>query len=103
MSYQRFNRADDIIENQRTIVTSGMWSAGSTRLTTNFFRSTTQGATTASFIENYQTASTSTDAEVQFAAGYAAKGGSGSIGNTSDTNDGNRESKAMYSQFDNFQ
>ena len=99
MSYQRFNRADDIIENQRTIVTSGMWSAGSTRLTTNFFRSTTQGATTASFIENYQTASTSTDAEVQFAAGYAAKGGSGSIGNTTDTNDGNRESKAMYSQF----
>ena len=49
MSFQRFNRAEDVIENQRTIVTSGMWSGGSTRLTTNFFTLATQGASTASF------------------------------------------------------
>jgi len=99
MSYQRFNRADDIIENQKTTITSGMWTGGSTRLTTNFFRSTTQGASSASYIDSYQTTATDSDAEVQFAAGYANIDGKGSIGNTSDTNDGNRESKAMYSQF----
>ena len=99
MSYQRFNRADDIIENQRTIVTSGMWTGGSTRLTSNFCTSSAQGASSASYIDVYQTASTSADSEVQFAIGYANVNGSGSIGNTSDTNDGNRETKAMYSQF----
>ena len=99
MSYQRFNRADDIIENQRTIVTSGMWTGGSTRLTANFCTSSEQGASSASYIDVYQTASTSADSEVQFAIGYANIDGSGSIGNTSDTNDGNRETKAMYSQF----
>jgi len=99
MSYQRFNRADDIIENQKTTITSGMWTGGSTRLTSNFCTSSTQGASSASYIDSYQTASTSADAEVQFAVGYANIDGKGSIGNTSDTNDGNRETKAMYSQF----
>ncbi len=99
MSYQRFNRADDIIENQKTTITSGMWTGGSTRLTSNFCTSSAQGASSASYIDVYQTASTSADAEVQFAIGYANVNGSGSIGNTSDTNDGNRETKAMYSQF----
>ena len=99
MSYQRFNRADDIIENQKTTITSGMWTGGSTKLTSNFCTSSTQGASSASYIDSYQTASTSADAEVQFAVGYANIDGKGSIGNTSDTNDGNRETKAMYSQF----
>jgi hypothetical protein len=99
MSYQRFNRADDIIENQKTTITSGMWTGGSTRLTSNFCTSSAQGASSASYIDSYQTASTSADAEVQFAVGYANIDGKGSIGNTSDTNDGNRETKAMYSQF----
>ena len=99
MSYQRFNRADDIIENQKTTITSGMWTGGSTKLTSNFCTSSTQGASSASYIDVYQTASTSADAEVQFAVGYANIDGKGSIGNTTDTNDGNRETKAMYSQF----
>ena len=99
MSYQRFNRADDIIENQKTTITSGMWTGGSTKLTSNFCTSSTQGASSASYIDVYQTASTSADAEVQFAVGYANINGKGSIGNTTDTNDGNRETKAMYSQF----
>jgi|SRR5210317_611209 len=99
MSYQRFNRADDIIENQKTTITSGMWTGGSTKLTSNFCTSSAQGASSASYIDSYQTASTSADAEVQFAVGYANIDGKGSIGNTSDTNDGNRETKAMYSQF----
>jgi len=99
MSYQRFNRADDIIENQKTTITSGMWTGGSTKLTSNFCTSSTQGASSASYIDVYQTASTSADAEVQFAVGYASLVGSGSTGNATDTNDGNRETKAMYSQF----
>ena len=36
MSFQRFNRADDIVENQRTTITSGLWTGGGTQLTTFF-------------------------------------------------------------------
>jgi hypothetical protein len=101
MSFQRFNRAEDVIENQRTIVTSGMWSGGSTKLTTNFFTLATQGASTASFVEVYNKATSDASSEVQFAVGYAQIDGKGTVGNTTDTNDGNRETKAMYSQFRN--
>ena len=40
-------------------------------------------------------------AEVQFAIGYAHLEGSGSIGNTTKLNSGNRDSAAMYRQFRN--
>ena len=33
MSFQRFNRTDDIVENQRTTVTSGLWTGGGTNVT----------------------------------------------------------------------
>ena len=33
MAYQRFNRAHDIVENQRTTISSGLWSGGSAELT----------------------------------------------------------------------
>ena len=42
MSFQRFNRADDIVENQRTTVTSGLWTGGGTSVT-SFFTASTQG------------------------------------------------------------
>ena len=43
----------------------------------------------------------SSSAEVQFAIGYAHLEGSGSIGNTTKLNSGNRDSAAMYRQFRN--
>ena len=33
MSYQRFNPENDIVENQRTTISSGLWSGGSATLT----------------------------------------------------------------------
>jgi len=105
MSFQRFNRADDIVENQRTIVTSGLWTGGSTTLTISgvngFYTSSTQGASSGSYLDVYNINPSSSAAEVQFALGYAHYAGSGSIGNTTKVIQGKRETAAIYSQFKN--
>ena len=101
MSFQRFNRADDIVENQRTTVTSGLWTGGGTNVT-SFFTASTQGNQSASYLEIYNAnPATDTSAEVQFSLGYAHYAGSGSIGNSTKTTAGDRQSSAMYSQFKN--
>jgi len=98
MSYQRFDRANDIIENQRTTVTSGLWTGGSTTLTTFF-----TGSTTSSYFVDVYNANPASDtsAEVQFALGYAHIDGSGSLGNTTKTTSGDRQTAALYRQFRN--
>ena len=97
--FQRFDRENDIVENQRTTVSSGLWSGGSGTLTTFF---TSSADTTAHVKDIYKSnPATDTAAEVQFAIGYASFGGSGSLGNTTDTTAGNRESAALYRQFAN--
>jgi hypothetical protein len=97
--FQRFDRENDIVENQRTTVSSGLWSGGSGTLTTFF---TASADATAHVKDVYKTDPASdTAAEVQFAIGYAHSGGSGSLGNTTDTTAGNRESAALYRQFAN--
>ena len=95
MSYQRFDRANDIIENQRTTVTSGLWTGGST----TFFT----GSTTSSYFVDVYNANPASDtsAEVQFALGYAHIDGSGSLGNTTKTTSGDRQTAALYRQFRN--
>ena len=101
MSFQRFNRADDIVENQRTTVTSGLWTGGGTNIT-SFFTASTQGNQSASYVEIFNANPASdTSAEVQFSLGYAHYAGSGSIGNSTKTTAGDRQSAAMYSQFKN--
>ena len=101
MSFQRFNRADDIVENQRTTVTSGLWTGGGTNIT-SFFTASTQGNQSASYVEIFNAnPATDTAAEVQFSLGYAHYAGSGSIGNSTKTTAGDRQSAAMYSQFKN--
>ena len=101
MSFQRFNRADDIVENQRTTVTSGLWTGGGTSIT-SFFTASTQGNQSASYVEIFNANPASdTSAEVQFSLGYAHYAGSGSIGNSTKTTAGDRQSAAMYSQFKN--
>ena len=99
MSFQRFDRQNDIIENQRTTVTSGLWTGGSTTLSTFFTSSTTSSY----FVDVYNAnPATDTSAEVQFALGYAHIDGSGSKGNqSSQTTSGDRQTAALYRQFRN--
>ena len=99
MSFQRFDRQNDIIENQRTTVTSGLWTGGSTTLTSFFSASTTSSY----FVDVYNAnPATDTSAEVQFALGYAHIDGSGSKGNqSSQTTSGDRQTAALYRQFRN--
>jgi len=101
MAYQRFNRANDIVENQRTTISSGLWSGGSAELTA-FYTQSTNGNITGSFLELYnEDPNLSSSAEVQFAVGYAHLEGSGSKGNTTKLTDGGRQTAALYRQFRN--
>ena len=98
MSFQRFDRQNDIIENQRTTVTSGLWTGGSTTLSTFFTSSTTSSY----YVDVYNANPASdTSAEVQFALGYAHIDGSGSLGNTTKTTTGDRQTASLYRQFRN--
>ena len=101
MAFQRFNRANDIVENQRTTISSGLWSGGSAELT-SFFTQSSNGNITGSFLELYnEDPNLSSSAEVQFAIGYAHLEGSGSKGNTTKLTTGGRQTAALYSQFRN--
>ena len=98
MSFQRFDRQNDIIENQRTTVTSGLWTGGSTTLAAFY-----TGSTTSSYFVDVYNANPASDtsAEVQFALGYAHIDGSGSLGNTTKTTTGDRQTASLYRQFRN--
>lgn len=100
MAFQRFNRQNDIVENQRTKISSGLWSAGSSTLT-SFFTQSNNGNITGSFLEIYNLDPTGSTAEVQFSLGYAHIAGSGSAGNTTKLTTGGRQTAALYRQFRN--
>ena len=91
---------NDIASTERTTVSSGLFSGGATSLS-EFYYSSTLGDVSASYIPVYDKATTDSTAQVQFAVGYANYGGSGSIGNTTKTTAGNRETAALYRQFRN--
>ena len=81
-TYQIFDRDNDVVENQRTTISSGLWTGGSSTLT-SFFTQSSNGNITGSFLELYnEDPNVSSSAEVQFAVGYANIHGSGSTGNT---------------------
>jgi len=100
MAFQRFNRANDIVENQKTTISSGLWSGGSSTLT-SFYTQSSNGNITGSFLESYNINPSSSAAEVQFALGYAHIDGSGSAGNTTKLTTGGRQTAALYRQFRN--
>ena len=101
MAYQSFNAETDIVENQRTTISSGLWTGGSATLT-SFFTQSTNGNITGSFLELYnEDPNQSSSAETQFAIGYAHVHGSGSKGNVSKLTTGGRQSAALYRQFRN--
>ena len=93
--------ADDKSVITTTKVSSGLFTGGVGTLT-SAFSSSVAGDTTASYIEIFdKNPQSDTTAEVQYALGYAHFAGSGSIGNTTKTTAGNRESAALYRQFSN--
>lgn len=98
--YTDLDLDNDIVENQRVIVSSGIFSGGAGSHT-SFYTSSLQGNQSASFVNVYDKAQTDSTREVQFAIGYAHYGGSGSLGNTTKTANGNRETAALYRQFAN--
>ena len=101
MAFKRFNPTDDIVENQKTTISSGLWSGGSAELT-SFFTQSSNGNITGSFLELYnEDPNLSSSAETQFAVGYAHIEGSGSKGNTTKLTTGGRQTAALYSQFRN--
>jgi len=101
MAFQRFNPENDIVENQRTTISSGLWSGGSATLT-SFFTQSTNGNITGSVLELYNVdPNTDTSAETQIAVGYANIHGSGSAGNTTKLTTGGRQTTALYRQFRN--
>ena len=101
MAFQRFNPENDIVENQRTTISSGLWSGGSSTLT-SFFTQSNNGNITGSVLELYNVdPNTDTSAETQIAVGYANIHGSGSAGNTTKLTTGGRQTAALYRQFRN--
>ncbi len=101
MAFQRFNPENDIVENQRTTISSGLWTGGSSTLT-SFFTQSLNGNITGSVLELYNVdPNTDTSAEVQVAVGYANIHGSGSTGNTTKLTTGGRQTAALYRQFRN--
>ena len=102
--FTRFDFENDVVENQRTKISSGIFSGGSGTLQT-FFSTSTQGVASASYVDVYHqdpnVTSTSGTSEIQFAIGYANINGSGSAGNVTKLNAGGRQTAAMYRQFRN--
>ena len=100
-TFQIFDKENDVVENQRTTISSGLWTGGSGTLTAAYTQST-NGNITGSFLDIYnEDPNLSSSAEVQYAVGYAHFDGSGSRGNTTKLTTGGRQSKALYSQFRN--
>ena len=101
MAFQRFNPENDVVENQRTTISSGLWTGGSSTLT-GFFTQSSNGNITGSVLELYNVdPNTDTSAETQIAVGYANIHGSGSAGNTTKLTTGGRQTAALYRQFRN--
>jgi len=77
MSFNRLAPEDFVVSSDS--ITATLWSAGAVSLT-NFFTSSTQEAGSSGnfYLNIYQTASTDSSAEVQFAIAYGNKYGSGS-------------------------
>ena len=94
--FTRFRGNDTMIENQKSIVSSGMWSNGTGTLASFYTSSTQTGSTGKYFYDIYHEDPAGTTAEVQFAVSYGDYLGSGSVLTHEGTD--NSPSKAMYSQ-----
>ena len=94
------NKENDVVENQRTKVSSGIFSGGSGTLAT-FFTASALGDVSGSYYAVYNKVTSDSTSEIQFDIGYANHGGSGSAGNTTKLTSGGRQTAGMYRQFRN--
>ena len=94
--FTRFRGNDTMIENQKSVVSSGMWSTGTGELTSFYTSSTQSGSTGQYFYDVYHEDPSASTAAVQFAVSYGDYRGSGSVLTHEGTD--NSPSKAMYSQ-----
>ena len=97
MAFKAFQPTDIVISSDS--VTATLWSTNTPTLTT-FITSSTQVASTAGnyYYNVFQTASTSTAAEVQFALAYGNAAGSGSL-NFNNLVNGRSPSSTIYGQY----
>ena len=97
MAFKAFQPTDIVISSDS--ITATLWSTNTPSLTT-FFTSSTQVASTAGnyYYNVFQTSSTSTGAEVQFAIAYGNAAGSGSL-NFNNLVNGRSPSSTIYGQY----
>ena len=98
--FTRFDFDNDVVENQRTKVSSGIFSGGSGTLAT-FYTASDLGDVSGSYYAIYNKVTSDATSEIQFDIGYANHGGSGSAGNTTKLTTGGRQTAGMYRQFRN--
>ena len=97
MAFKAFQPTDIVVSSDS--ITATLWSTNTPSLTT-FFTSSTQVASTAGdyYYNVFQTASTATAAEVQFAIAYGNAAGSGSL-NFNQLVNGRSPSSTIYGQY----
>jgi len=99
--YKEFVVEDDVIENQSSLVTAGIWSGDTGSLTT-FFTASSQVASVSGkyYIDVYNKVTSSTDAEVQFSIAYGDANGFGAPTIAQD-DFSTLPTKAVYTQYKN--
>ncbi len=99
--YKEFVVEDDVIENQSSLVTAGIWSGDTGSLTT-FFTASSQVASVSGkyYIDVYNKVTSSTDAEVQFSIAHGDANGFGAPTIAQD-DFSTLPTKAVYTQYKN--
>jgi len=99
--YKIFDQENDVVNNIKATISSGIWSGGSGTLTSYFTSSAQSSSTGNYFLDVYKTSpQTDTEAEVQFSVAYGHLNGSGSKG-TVGAATGNRATAAIHAQLVN--
>ena len=100
-AYKLFDQENDVVNNIKATISSGIWSGGAGTLTTMFSQSAQSSSTGNYFYDVYKTSpATDSEAEVQFSLAYGHLHGSGSKG-TVGAATGNRASAAIHAQLVN--
>ena len=100
-AYKLFDQENDVVNNIKATVSSGIWSGGVGTLTTFFSQSAQSSSTGNYFYDVYKTSpKTDSEAEIQFSLAYGHLHGSGSKG-TVGAATGNRSSAAIHAQLVN--
>jgi len=94
--FTKFDAVNDIVENQKQVVTAGVWSNGIGTLTSFYTSSTASNEQKRYYYEAYNSASEALTSEPQFSVAYGNRLGSGSD-TSGQVNDS--PTRAIYSQY----